>query len=57
MKALAWYSIVIIGLSIVFTILMIGEWLEPMTPVEALVGILLTVPVLMLAILVIRQPR
>ncbi len=55
MKLLAWYSVLFTSLSIAVQILSIGRRLGPITPVGALVSIILTVPVLLLGIQVIKK--
>ena len=56
MILLAVYSIMFAGFIIVGSIFSIGEQLLPLKAIEALVIIALTVPVIILAVLVIRQP-
>jgi hypothetical protein len=55
MKLLAWYALIIESISVLASILAIGEPYV-MTPPLALLTLVLTIPIIALAIVIIRQP-
>ena len=57
MKTLAWYCIVYSIFSIAAVILVIGEPVEPLQTWRAVIEIVLIMPLVFLAVLVIRNPR